>query len=114
MTGQQVCTMLDTDQKISGVFFMPQNGIDETRELPECIVVDATYKTNSHTMVLLNFEITSNLCSRETPEQLTTIPVAGCWLDRETSAQYEWAWIISEKLYGQANQITSVKYLIVS
>jgi hypothetical protein len=91
MTGHQVRWMVDTDERICGVFFIHQHGIEETRKLPECIVVDATYKTNSHKMVLLNFVIAGTLRSREKPKQLTTIPVAGCWLDRETSARYQWA-----------------------
>jgi hypothetical protein len=35
-------------------------------------------------MVLFNFIIAGTLGSRERPKQLTTIPVAGCWKDRET------------------------------
>lgn len=78
LTGHQVRWMVDTDERICGVFFMHQHGIEETRKLSECIVVDATYKTNSHKMVLLNFVVAGTLRSREKPKQLTTIPIAGC------------------------------------
>lgn len=76
---------------VDAVFFMHHHAINDLRRLPECIVVDATYKTNRHKMVLLNFVIAGTVASKEEPRQLTTIPVAGCWLNRETQANYTWA-----------------------
>lgn len=91
LTGHQVRWKTDVDERISSVFFIHEHGIDEARKLPECIIIDATYKTNSHKMVLLNFVVAGTLRSKEKPKQLTTVPIAGCWMDRETSEQYSWA-----------------------
>lgn len=56
MTGHQVRTTVGTDQRISSVLFMRQNGVDETRKLPECIVVDA----NPHKMAFQRKPKTAN------------------------------------------------------
>ncbi|KAG2203128.1 hypothetical protein INT47_004935, partial [Mucor saturninus] len=56
-----------------------------------CVVVDATYKTNSHKMVLLNFVVVGTLRSKEKPKQLVTVPIAGCWIDRETDDRCRWS-----------------------
>lgn len=90
-SGHQVRFLTDADERICSVFFIHQHGIDEARKLSECIIVDATYKTNSHKMVLLNFVVAGTLRSKEKPKQLTTVPIAGCWMDRETSERYCWA-----------------------
>lgn len=42
-------------------------------------------------MVLLNFVVAGTLRSRERPKQTTTVPIAGCWMDRETKDRYQWA-----------------------
>lgn len=73
------------------IFFIHEHGIEEARRLPECIIIDATYKTNSHKMVLLNFVVAGALRSKEKPKQLTTVPIAGCWMDKETAERYQWA-----------------------
>lgn len=81
----------DADKRICSVFFIHEHSIDEVRKLSECIIIDATYKTNSHKMVLLNFIVAGTLRSKEKPKQLTTVPIAGCWMDRETTERYTWA-----------------------
>ena len=91
MTSHQVRWTLGEDGRIGCVFFIHQHGIDEARKLSESIVVDATYKTNSHRMILLNFVVAGALRSKENPKRLATVPVAGCWMDRETAERYEWA-----------------------
>ena len=74
------------------VFFIHSRGIEEARRLPECLVVDATYKTNSHKMVLINFVIAGTVCGKERREQLiSTIPIAGCWISQEKEENYTWA-----------------------
>ncbi|KAG1436738.1 hypothetical protein G6F56_013429 [Rhizopus delemar] len=78
------------DDMASFVFDLQNKNYDELRRLPECIVVDATYKTNIHKMVLLNFVVASTVSSREKPHQLATIPVAAAWMDRETADNYSW------------------------
>ncbi|KAG2199328.1 hypothetical protein INT47_012962 [Mucor saturninus] len=49
------------------------------------------HHTNSHKMVLLNFVVAGALRSKEKPKQLTTVPIAGCWMDKETTERYQWA-----------------------
>ncbi|KAG2202406.1 hypothetical protein INT47_008877 [Mucor saturninus] len=83
--------MTDNDERICCVFFIHQHGIDEARKLSECIVIDATYKTNPYKMVLLNFVVVGTLRSKEKPKQSTTVPIAGHWMDRETGDRYRWA-----------------------
>lgn len=91
MSGHQVRWMTDSKERICSVFFIHQYGIEEARKLSESIIIDATYKTNSHKMILLNFVVAGTLRSKEKPKQLTTVPVAGCWMDRETGERYKWA-----------------------
>lgn len=91
MSQHQVRWMTGLDKRICSVFFIHDHGVEEARKLSESIVIDATYKTNSHKMVLLNFVVAGTLRSKERPKQLTTVPVAGCWMDRETSERYKWA-----------------------
>lgn len=76
---------------VDAIFFIHHTAIDDLRRLPECIIIDATYKTNKHKMALLNFVIASTIESREHPQQLAAIPVAGCWMTRETMPNYTWA-----------------------
>jgi hypothetical protein len=82
---------VNQENKITCVFFIHCNGIEEVRRFPECIVLDATYKTNSHKIVLLNFVIAGTVCGKEKRNQLTTIPVAGCWMSKEKEEDYHWA-----------------------
>lgn len=91
LTGHHVRWLADEDNRICCVFFAHKHGVEEARRLPECVVVDATYKTNSHKMVLLNFVVAGTLRSNERPKQLVTVPIAGCWMDRETKDRYCWA-----------------------
>lgn len=90
-TGHEVRYRVDEEQKITSIFFIHKNGLEELKRLPESIIVDATYKTNSHRMVLLNFVVAGTLVSEYNPRQLATIPVAGCWMKKETAEYYEWA-----------------------
>ncbi|KAG2209242.1 hypothetical protein INT47_005534 [Mucor saturninus] len=87
----QVRHMTNADERICCVFFIHHPGIDETRKLSECVVLDATYKTNSHKMVLLNFVVAGTLRLKEKPKQLVTVPIARCWMDRETGDRYRWS-----------------------
>jgi hypothetical protein len=82
---------VDHQNKITCVFFIHINGIEEARRFPECIVLDATYKTNSHKMVLLNFVLAGTVCGKEKRNQLTTVPIAGCWMSKEKEEDYTWA-----------------------
>ena len=68
--------LADEDSRIFCVFFAHKHGIEEVRKLLECVVVDATYKTNSHKMVLLNFVVAGTLKSSGRPKQLATIQIA--------------------------------------
>ncbi|KAG2199368.1 hypothetical protein INT47_001550 [Mucor saturninus] len=80
--------MTNADERICCVFFIHQHGIDEARKPFKCVVIDATHKTNSHKMVLLNFVVAGTLRSKENPKRLVTVPIAGCWMDRETGDRY--------------------------
>lgn len=42
-------------------------------------------------MVLLKFVVVGALRSKKRPDQMTTVPIAGCWMDKETAERYEWA-----------------------
>lgn len=90
-TGHQVRTRVDSDDKVNAVFFMHEHGRDELRRLPESVIIDATYKTNSHRMVLLNIVVAGTVASEYRRSQLATIHVAGCWMRKETTESYEWA-----------------------
>lgn len=91
LAGHHVRYLADENNRICCVFFAHKHGVEEARKLPECVVVDATYKTNTHKMVLLNFVVAGTLRSSGKPKQLATVPIAGCWMDRETTDRYCWA-----------------------
>ena len=91
ITGHHVRYLTDEDDRICCVIFAHKHGVEEARKLSECVVVDATYKTNSHKLVLLNFVVAGTIRSNEKPKQLATVPIAGCWMDRETADRYRWA-----------------------
>ncbi|EPB87896.1 hypothetical protein HMPREF1544_05303 [Mucor circinelloides 1006PhL] len=63
----------------------------ELRRLPESVVVDATYKTNSHQLALLNFVVAGTIASEYGRKQLATIHAAGYWIRHESNESYEWA-----------------------
>lgn len=88
-TGHQVRVKTDSENKVVAVFFMHRHGREELRRLYESVVVDATYKTNSHRMVLLNFVVAGTVASETRTKQLATIHVAGCWMQNETAESYE-------------------------
>ena len=90
-TNHHVRYLNNEDNRIQSIFFIHQHGIEEARKLSECVIIDATYKTNSHKMVLLNFVVAGALRSQERPKQLTTVPIAGCWMDKETAERYQWS-----------------------
>ncbi|KAL4210899.1 hypothetical protein AB4K20DRAFT_1565376 [Rhizopus microsporus] len=58
--------------------------------MPECIVIDATYRINSHHMVLLKFVGTSNVYE-ETRDSLASFHIAGAWMGHESVAKYKWS-----------------------
>lgn len=89
--GYEVRYRSNETNNVDAIFFIHNRAIDDLRRLPECLVVDATYKTNKHKMVLLNFAVAGTIASKDHPNQLTTIPVAGCWMTRETQTNYVWA-----------------------
>ncbi|KAG2206102.1 hypothetical protein INT47_003751 [Mucor saturninus] len=64
-SGHQVRYMTNVDERICYVFFIHQHGIEESRKLSEYVVIDATYKTNSYKMVLLNFVVADGLARGE-------------------------------------------------
>lgn len=87
----QVRYAVDDENIITMVFFIHHHAIDEIRQLPESVVLDCTYKMNSHSMVLLNIVIAGTVLAKEERNQLVTVPVAGCWMDHEKEANYNWA-----------------------
>ncbi|KAG2194330.1 hypothetical protein INT47_000257, partial [Mucor saturninus] len=76
-SGHQVRYMTNANERICCVFFIHQHGIDEARKLSECVVIDATVKTNLHKVVLLNIVV--------------VVPIAGCGKDLETGDRYRWS-----------------------
>lgn len=49
----QVQYQVNDEGKVVLVFFIHAHRIKEARRMPQCIVTDATYKTNAHKMVLV-------------------------------------------------------------
>ncbi|KAG2198381.1 hypothetical protein INT47_009786 [Mucor saturninus] len=90
-TNHHVRYLTNEDNRIQSIFFIHQHGIEEARKLSECVIIDATYKTNSHKMMLLNFVVAGALRSQERPKHLSTVPIAGCWMDKETAERYQWS-----------------------
>jgi hypothetical protein len=89
-------------------FFVQYQGIEETRRLPECVVIDATYKSNSHKMVLLNFVIAGTVSGKEQTDQLATIPIAGCWMSKGTEEHYTWSMKqFKEVVWGDSDSSSS-------
>ncbi|KAG2190872.1 hypothetical protein INT47_005771 [Mucor saturninus] len=90
-TNHHVRYLTNEDNRIRSIFFIHQQGIEEARKLSEFVIIDATYKTDSHKTVLLNFVVAGALRSKGRPKQLTTVPIAGCWMDKETAERYQWS-----------------------
>jgi hypothetical protein len=76
------------NQRISRFFFTHQICIDRTRQMPDVLVMDATYSTNAHGMPFINIVGVSNL--GYTSCTLANFAVAGGWLSSESTADYEW------------------------
>ncbi|PHZ08598.1 uncharacterized protein RHIMIDRAFT_267984 [Rhizopus microsporus ATCC 52813] len=70
-------------------FFAESEAIAEARRMPECIVIDAMYKTNSHGLMLLNTVGTSNTTG-DVRDTLTTYHIAGVWIKHEKTENYLW------------------------
>lgn len=86
----EVRYQVNEEGRVKSVFLIHAHGIEEARRMPQCIVADATYKTNAHKMVLVNFVIAGTVCGKEKRHQLTTIPIAGSWISREKEEDYRW------------------------
>ncbi|OAD65672.1 hypothetical protein PHYBLDRAFT_153151 [Phycomyces blakesleeanus NRRL 1555(-)] len=66
-----------------------QDAINEAQRMPETVIIDATYKTNSHRMTYVNIVGTSNV-SGNPRTTLKTYPIAGAWVEHETEENYLW------------------------
>ncbi|RCH89046.1 hypothetical protein CU097_002442, partial [Rhizopus azygosporus] len=60
------------------------NDTNEAQHMSECTVIDATYKMNSHRMVLLKFVGTSNVYGK-IRNSLASFHIAGAWMDHESA-----------------------------
>lgn len=76
--------------EIEGLFFINDTAIKETRTWPEALTIDATYKTNSHKMSLVNVVGTSNATSEKSSERLQTFAVAAGFVNNEKEETYTW------------------------
>ncbi|OBZ81438.1 hypothetical protein A0J61_10513 [Choanephora cucurbitarum] len=85
----QVFYTVDNDQRINAVFFAPKTGIEEARRMPENLVIDSTYKINTHKPTFVNIVGTSSVRSTK-PGTLMTFEVAGAFISEEGNTQYEW------------------------
>jgi hypothetical protein len=82
---------VDSENRICSVFFTHEEAIKETRTMPESIVVDATYKTNTHKLTFVNIAGTSNVTSTSSGRgSLQIFPVASAWVNNELEATYTW------------------------
>jgi hypothetical protein len=84
---------VDSDNRICSVFFCHEESIKETRVKPECVIIDATYKTNSSKLTFINIVGTCNASSvtAETRNHLQTFAIAGAWVSNELETSYKWA-----------------------
>lgn len=82
--GYQVNYHTNEEDRVTAIFFIHDNALEELRRFPEAVVLDTTYNTSKQKMKLLSFVVPSTLASREGKQkgnQLATIPVAAAWLD---------------------------------
>ncbi|OAD67051.1 hypothetical protein PHYBLDRAFT_70406 [Phycomyces blakesleeanus NRRL 1555(-)] len=75
------------DNQVNMVFFVHQDVINEAQRMPETVIIDATYKTNSHQMTYVNIVGTSNM-SGNSCTTLKMYPIAGAWVEHETEENY--------------------------
>ena len=76
--------------EVTGLFFLNEKAIGETRLWPETLTVDATYKANAHRMSLVNIVGTSNVSSIKGGDALQTFAVAAAFINSEVEANYTW------------------------
>lgn len=89
----------DALNSIESVFFCHESSILKARRMPESILIDATYKLDSHKLIFVNIVGTSNLTggkatrtSRSNGEDtLQTFEIAGAWISGESQDSYHWA-----------------------
>lgn len=84
---------VDSDNRICSVFFCHEESIKEARNKSEAIVIDATYKTNSHKLTFINIVGTCNVSSITSKgrEHLQTFGIAGVWVNNELQSTYTWS-----------------------
>ncbi|PHZ08018.1 uncharacterized protein RHIMIDRAFT_270276 [Rhizopus microsporus ATCC 52813] len=70
-------------------FFAESKAIVEAHSMPECIIIDATYKTNSHGLTLLSIVGTTNTTG-DIRDALTTYHTTGVWMEHEKTENYLW------------------------
>lgn len=80
---------VNSEQEVTGVFFLNEKAIREARLWPEAIIIDATYKTNAHKLSLVNIVGTSNT-SIKGGNILQTFSVAAAFVNNETEQTYNW------------------------
>lgn len=76
--------------QLTGLFFIHEDAIKETRSWPEALTIDATYKTNAHKISLVNIVGTSNTSSIRKENKLQTFAVAAAFVNSETEEIYTW------------------------
>ncbi|OBZ80231.1 hypothetical protein A0J61_11719, partial [Choanephora cucurbitarum] len=87
--GYEVVYTLDEDNRLNAIFFAPKSGVECARRMPENLVIDATYKINTHKLTFVNIVGTSSVESTE-PGTLMTFEVAGAFISEEGNNHYEW------------------------
>lgn len=83
---------VDSDNRICSVFFCHEESIKEARSKPEAIIIDATYKTNSHKFAFINIVGTCNVSSITSKgrEHLQSFGIAGVLVNNELESTYKW------------------------
>lgn len=76
--------------EITGLFFTNEAAITETKQWPEAITIDATYKTNAHRMTLVNIVGTSDVSSDKNSSCEQTFAIAAAFINSEKESMYQW------------------------
>lgn len=71
---------------LQGLFFAHTSAIEIARELPDAIIIDATYKTNAYRLPFIQVIGTGNIGI----PHLKSFYIAGAWVAQETNEMYAW------------------------
>lgn len=83
-----------SDERLDAIFFSHEYGQEQARKFPEIAILDATYKTTTTKMPLINIVGVSNLGGR----RLRVILFASAFVSNEKYESYEWVMKMARKV----------------